>query len=71
MSKLVKTMESNRNLQKFGSEHPELLSLCINDLKKARVLVYRTLERLNFPDKFTGSGNLPLVEPEENETPDD
>jgi hypothetical protein len=45
-------MDAKVDLVGFDSKHPGILSQSLKDLKEARDLVYQTIERLNFPDKF-------------------
>lgn len=52
LSDLISAMERKTDLQVFDKKYPNLLPASVADLKAARNLIYRALERLNFPDKF-------------------
>ena len=49
LDKLVTDMEKKRDLVSFAKKHPQDLRKSIADLRKARKLIYRVIERLNFP----------------------
>jgi hypothetical protein len=52
LSDIVVGIESKNDLAGFVKSHPEQISLMLQDLKEARKLIYRVVERLNFPEKF-------------------
>jgi len=49
---VIHQMDAEVDLVSFDSNYPGTLSQSIDDLKESRKLIYRTLERLNFPNKF-------------------
>lgn len=51
LSDLISTMEARVDLHAFDKKHPGLVSASIADLREASKYIYRSVERLNFPDK--------------------
>ncbi len=49
LDKLVADMEARKTLVSFGKKYPQEFSEAIAELKEARKLTYRVIERLNWP----------------------
>jgi hypothetical protein len=52
LATVISQMENRTDLVQFDSQYPTVLLGSIEDPKEARKLIYRAVERLNFPDKF-------------------
>ncbi len=53
LADIIQQMDARVDLSTFDSRHPGILTDAISDLKEARKMIYRAVERINFPDKFS------------------
>lgn len=49
---IIHSIEKKNFLDRLGRKYPQLVADSNNDLKEALNLIYRVLDRINFPEKF-------------------